>query len=82
MKFYKDKYGLFYWYKILYRKLTAIYYNDKIVFYKNGKFNNNKNVAYIDDRIKSFCLDGKVYGTENDFNKKSWRKFVKLQAFL
>ncbi len=26
--------------------------------------------------------NGKYYGDQNDFTKKSWRKFVKIQAFL
>jgi hypothetical protein len=80
MKFYKSK-NL---YKIRKLSLTAIYDNFYYVqFFKNGKNDNAKNAAYIDDSgYKEFYLNGKLYGDEDDFTKESWRRFVKLQAFL
>jgi hypothetical protein len=72
------------WLKIRAYNLTAIY-NDhfNVIFYKNGKTHNTKNVAYIRrDGYKTFCLNDKYFGDQNYFTKKSWRKFVKLQAFL
>ena len=84
MKFYKDK--NFYLYYIRRIKLTAIlYYNSTktISFFKNGIWHNSKNAAYIRLNVcKEFSLNGKFYGRENNFTKKSWRKFVKLQTFL
>lgn len=69
---------------IIDNKLTAIIsdpYN--ISFYQNGLKHNDKNAANIKDRVsKTFCLDGKLYGYENDFTKESWRKFTKLKVFL
>ncbi len=85
MKFYKDKkiYDCYFWNKITDNYLTCIYYDvDSIIFYKNGFFHNNKNAAYIRfDGYKGFYLNNKCYGNENDFTKKSWRRFVKLQIF-
>mgnify|MGYP007056137743 CR=1 FL=1 len=83
MKFYIDK-RFYYWNKIKDNKLTAIYYNGFAVrFYKNGICHNNKNAAiYYIDGIKDFRLNGKYYSNQNKFTKKSWRRFVKLQAFL
>jgi hypothetical protein len=85
MKFYKyndDYYSFFY--KIIDNNLTAIYYGSslEVDFYKNGKVHNCKNAAVIADPYKGFYLNGKMYGTQISFTKKSWRKFVKLQAFL
>ena len=68
--------------KIRSDKLTCIYteYN-AIWIFKNGKGHNYKNAAYIDGIYKQFFLNGKCYGTQNDFTKQSWRRFVKLQLF-
>ena len=86
MKFYRDMNNYDdYWNKIRNNKLNAIlldYYN-AVLFYKNGKENNTKNASYIaKSGYKQFCLNDKDYGTNNDFTKESWRRFVKLQAFL
>ena len=96
MKFYidnNDNDNLFFA-KIIKDKLTAIYTNIyikkknkkkifEIEFYKNGKKSNSKNAAYNDSYgYKAFCLNGKLYGDESDFIKESWRRFIKLQAFL
>ncbi len=82
MKFYKDNFNWRYRDKIRRNKLTAIYINNIIAFYKNGKLHNNKNVAYISIYgTKEFFLNDKYYRT-NTFTKHSWRKFAKLQVFL
>jgi hypothetical protein len=83
MKFYKSNsyYGP-YLDKILYNKLNAIYSYYSVLFFKNGKEYNDKNAAYISNKIKQFNLNDKFYGTEKDFTKQSWRKFVKLRTFL
>ncbi len=53
------------------------------MFFKNGKLNNYKKAAIIDsDGLKSFYLNGEFYGNSNKFNKKTWRKFVKIHIFL
>ncbi len=85
MKFYvEDKYNYVYWDKIKDNKITAIYYNGFVVrFYKNGIWHNNKNAAVIHNNgIKFFYLNDSFYGNEYDFTKKSWRRFVKLKAFI
>jgi hypothetical protein len=85
MKFYKEKrYSFFIWNKIKNNKLTCIYHDDIcLFFYKNGKRHNSKNASYIEFNIrKVFRLYDKMYGYEDDFTKESWRRFVKLQAFL
>jgi hypothetical protein len=42
-----------------------------------------KNAAYINyNGYQQFHLNGKLYGDSYTFDKESWRKFVKLQAFL
>ena len=84
MKFYMDKNNSFYYNKIKNNNLTCVYCDNIAVdFYKNGKYNNTKNAAYITyDGYKQFVLNNEVYGTEKDFTKQSWRKFAKLQAFL
>ncbi len=102
MKFYvDDKTYISYYKEISNNKLTAIYhyksknsyvqffksYSNIIIFFKNGKYHNNKNFAHISNtEVKEFYsngkLYGKVYGDQIDFDKKSWRKFVKLQVFL
>jgi hypothetical protein len=82
MKFYKDKYSYGYCDKIINNNLTIMYSNIYIYFYKNGKNHNTKNAAFISNKYKEFRLNGKYYGNTNDFTKQSWRRFVKLQAFL
>jgi hypothetical protein len=82
MKFYKYKHSFYYWNKIINDKLTAIYCNDSIWFLKNGKEHNYKNAAFIYDKYKQFYLNGNFYGDLNNFTKKSWRRFVKMQVFL
>lgn len=84
MKFYRDKEAGVYFSKIKDNKFSAIYSNSEFFqFFKNGKYHNNKNAANICNiSYKDFYLNGVIYGTENDFTKKSWRKFVKLGAFL
>ena len=83
MKFYKSNsyYGP-YLEKILSNKLNAIYCDaDNIAFYRYGLFHNAKNVAWIYNNYSEFMLDNICYGTINDFTKKSWRRFVKMQVF-
>jgi hypothetical protein len=83
MKFYIDKHHNIYWSKFNYKKITAIFnlkYN--VLFYKNGFWHNVKNAACSNNEKKSFWLNGNHYGYEFNFTKESWRKFVKLQAFL
>jgi hypothetical protein len=95
MKFYKDNNDgdMSFWTKIQRNKLTAIYINvyisektnlNEVIFFENGKFHNNKNIAIINIyyEYKKFYFNGMFYGNEDDFTKKSWRKFVKLKAFL
>jgi hypothetical protein len=92
MKFYKDKDNQFYFFdKIKNNKLTAIIVTDSfgyddiiICFFYNGLIHNEKNFANFErfEQEKIFSLKGKIYGDQNDFTKQSWRKFVKLQAFL
>jgi hypothetical protein len=68
---------------IIFNKLTCVYSNQyDVEFYYNGKIHNNKNAAFISNKYKEFRLNGKYYGNTNDFTKQSWRRFVKLQAFL
>ncbi len=80
MKFYKSNF----YYKIIDNKLNAVYSDFyKVVFYKNGLRHNSKNAAFIKyNNCKGFYLNGNFYGYKDDFTKHSWRKFVKLQAFL
>jgi hypothetical protein len=85
MKFYRDKNNLYnYLYEIIDNNLSAIR-QDKyrvIYFFKNGKIHNTKNAAYIEiNGYKQFFINDHCYGY-NDFTKKSWRRFVKLKAFL
>jgi ATP sulfurylase len=83
MKLYKEnKSNICYYDKIKNNNLTCIYHDSYTVdFYKNGKLHNDKNVALISKSgYKSFYLNGKHY--RNNFTKKSWRKFVKLQTFI
>lgn len=89
MKFYKDKViniktKITYLHLIEENKLTAIcceFY--AVLFYKNGLEHNYKNASYVhDDGSKEFILNGHSYGYEDNFTKKTWHKFCKLQAFL
>lgn len=88
MKFYREnKYD--YFSKIDKYKLSAIYcrvYLGSTYFFLNGLVHNSKNAYYVGyDGIKMFSLNGQCYGFHNDFNKQSWRRFVrglKLKAFL
>ncbi len=85
MKFYKYSRYENYIDQIYSNELTAIYSysTNDISFFKNGFYNNNKNAAYIRcDGYKQFWLNHKCFGVQNNFTKYSWRKFVKLQAFL
>jgi hypothetical protein len=85
MKFYKDKNNsLYYLDKIEVYNLTAICLDFifNINFYKNGKIHNLKNAAHINGIYKDYYLNDLYYGSEFDFTKSSWRRFVKLQAFL
>ena len=77
--------------KIINNKLTCSYHltsahnniSIAIEFYKNGQNHNSKNASYFNyNGFKEFSLNGKIYGYHNTFTKSSWRKFVKLQAFL
>ncbi len=62
-------------------KLNAVYGNKiNVQFHKNGKYSNNNNAAIIFwNGYKQFYIKNKHYG--DYFDKQSWRKFVKLQAF-
>ena len=65
-------------------KLNAVHIDHVATdFFKNGKLHNFKNAAYITSKMeKSFYLNGINYGINYSFTKKSWRRFVKMQAFL
>ena len=89
MKFYREKkFDLLH--KIKFNKLTATInnnnptnYRNSVYFFKNGMRHNYKNASFISwSGDKSFCLNGKYYGDQNDFTKKSWRRFVKMKVFL
>jgi hypothetical protein len=85
MKFYNYNNTLDYYAKIRGNKLTSIFisYYKTTMFFKNGKYNNTKNAAYITyNGYKKFYLNDKLYGYHYNFTKESWRRFVKLQAFL
>lgn len=84
MKFYK---------KTSQALLNETFFNEKITnicstyysveFCKNDMYHNTKNAAYVHNSCyKEFYLNGEFYGTEKYFTKKSWRKFVKMQAFI
>ena len=85
MKFYRYNINYFFHNNIIINNLTAVYLNfyGSISFYKNGLYHNDKNLSFIDnDGYKEFCLNGKIYSNNTNFTKKTWRKFVKLKAFL
>jgi hypothetical protein len=69
----------------------------EIIFTKEEMWHNEKDASYIghttqlwdsdkgklvEHSFKLFYLNGKFYGNENDFTKKSWRRFVKMKVFL
>jgi hypothetical protein len=84
MKFYRETYRTNYLDLIIKNKLNAIYYHIfSVRFFKNGRIYNYKNAAVNwDDGYAEFYLNSKCYGNNTYFTKKSWRRFVKLQAFL
>ena len=93
MKFYKNNNNNYnYFDKIIINKLTAIlefasplfskHTYVYVCFYKNGKLHNTKNSAYNTFGYKTFWLENNCYNEYCTFNKLSWRKFTKLQAFL
>lgn len=84
MKFYIYKKNFQYLSNIIKNKLNAVYIDDVATdFFKNGKLHNFKNAAFITSKIeKGFYLNGIDYGSGYSFTKQSWRRFVKLQAFL
>ncbi len=83
MKFYRDKFRMKYWNKIISNKLTSIYVDkNTLSFYKNSNLHNSKNAAYIENNgYKEFVLNDIVFGYSKDFTKKSWRRFVNMQVF-
>jgi hypothetical protein len=85
MRFYKYNQLGNYLNIISYYKLNAIYsyQSGAVAFFKNAKAHSYKNASYIRrDGYKEFWLNGNFNGNHNEFTKKSWRKFVKLQLFL
>jgi hypothetical protein len=82
MKFYNGNNNLYYWGII--SKLNAIHCDSYAIrFYKNGFHNNYKNASVIKyNEYKQFWINSEFYGTNNDFTKQSWRRFVKMQVFL
>jgi hypothetical protein len=74
----------YFWEFILNNKITAIQNNVFATrFYKNGKLHNAKNAAIIYyTGYTEFRLNGQWHSINKTFTKQSWRKFVKLQAFL
>ncbi len=85
MKFYIDKSDIYYFTKIKNNNLTAILFYDftkAVSFFKNGESHNYKNASYTSTYgTKQFYLNNKYCGENADFNKHSWRRFVKLQIF-
>ncbi len=94
MKFFKKNYfnniddWLYYLDIIKNKKLSLIIQgSESIKFYKNGKIHNSKNAAVVYyNGDKCFIINGnkffysEIYGKIID--KKYWRKFVKMKAFL
>ena len=82
MKFYRDNN---YHNKIYNNNLSACYFDsedEEILFFSNGYLHNFKNAAYVTKSWKSFYLNGDFCDTSWNITKKSWRRFVKLKAFL
>ena len=52
-------------------------------WYKNGKYHreDGPTIEFIDGR-KEWWLNDKCYGYNNDFKKKSWKKFVSTLVFI
>ena len=78
MKFYKGEFdhenfiNCKYYYQIIDNKLTAVYCDDRTMFFKNGKLNNYKKAAIIFNTHEcNFYLNGEYYGNEYDFTKQS-----------
>lgn len=84
MKFYRYVESAKYLNKIYSNKLTVYYrQSNAVIFYKNSHFCNLKNASYICiSGYKEFWFNNKLYGTEKDFTKQTWRRFAKLRAFL
>jgi hypothetical protein len=85
MKFYKYNHQIDPYVKIINNKLTSVFisFHKTTMFFKNGKYHNNKNAAiYYIDGIKEFRLNSEYYGNHKSFTKESWRKSFKLQVFL
>jgi hypothetical protein len=85
MKFYAfNKRKNFYLAIIKNKKLTAIYSDSFAVdFFKDGLRSNCKEAAHIrSDRFKEYFFNEIYYGNSQYFTKKSWRRFIKLRAFL
>jgi hypothetical protein len=82
MKFYREKtIDAYYWGKILFNKIEAIYNSCNIIWIlKNGVLHNTKNASNYNGKNKSFYLNGKCYG--DNFTKESWRRFIKMQVFI
>lgn len=73
MKFYRENNNYSYYNKIIQSKLSAVIYSiyRSIIFFKNGKYNNTKNIAFINIyRHKQFYLNNKYYGNQKDFTKQ------------
>ncbi len=89
MKFYKDIDNYTYYWEIIFNKLNAVYIRSSTLFctktmfliFNHGLLHNTKNAVSINNN-KSFYLNGESYGNEYDFNKKSWRRLVKLKCFI
>lgn len=84
MKSYIDKKLFYYWFKIINNKLTVIYCDSySNWFFEKGNQHNLKNAAFIrSNGYKVFRLNGYSYGNQGKFTKQTWRRFVKLKAFL
>jgi hypothetical protein len=91
MKFYRDKNSsshYFYLVKAENNNLNAICIDSANIvrFLINRKRHNTKNASFYEfyeDKIyKIFYLNDEAYGNENEYDKQSWRKFVKLQVFI
>jgi hypothetical protein len=88
MKFYRDKYSsshYFYLTKAENNNLNAICIDSANIvrFLINGKRHNTKNASFYESKIyKIFYLNDEAYGNENEYDKQSWRRFVKLRMFL
>ena len=91
MKFYKDIDNYTYYWEIIFNKLNAVYIRSSTLFYTKtmflmfnyGLLYSIKNIASINYNYdKNFYLNGKYYGNQYNFNKKSWRRLVKLKCFI